>query len=1422
MLVLDASGSILQEDWPKVQTFAKTVVDQLNTGNKLGPNGSRVGIVTFGNTATLVQPLTTDAQLLYTAIANLQKTTGTTNTAAALTTATNNLVALRQPNTQCQTIKLMTDGMSNEPTMTQQAGDAAIAQNITVVAIGVGPMVNQTELELIASEPVSKNAMELTDFTGLDQLAHALFDRCAVPVPPALNVTQECECDVMIVLDGSGSVPPTEWERMRDFARVYANAFKARMDSQDVRMGLITYSTTAILNSGLTYDYKALLAAINAAVRPGGSTNTAAAITMAAQELIQNQRANLTCQTMKVVTDGYSNNPAATARAAYTAKTTYQIEILAVGIGSGVSRQELTAIASEPLADNLILLQNFSNLTVAAHKLADVCDLTLNGTTDTVAIDDLCHCDLYMLLDSSAATTTAEWQNMQQFAQGMVSNLYNYLGPQDVRVTIITFATTATVVVKQSSNYNELMGAINNMKLMGGVANTYLAIDLTRQLIETDTANVNKCKIVKLVTDGAAIPANAGKAAAASHYLKKLDLADVMVIAVGAAQQNVELSSIVSPPVSSHLINASSWAALATMPSQLVGQCNHSITASPLLPAKTPTPPPIDDCICDMMIVLDNSGSVPTSAWIQMLDFARIIVNDLKPMMGPNKARIGIVKYSSTAWLISGLTYDANALLRSISGMGSTTSGGTRTDLAISAATQELIRSPRSMPKKCKTIKLVTDGASNIPSATISAAHTAKVYGIQIFAIGVGAANKVELNAVATDPDSKNVVMLTAFSGLDQWAHAIGDKCNNAGTSTPQPLPFASDPCHCDYALILDTSSGLGTEFPLIVNFANTFINALKGDLKADGSDTRITTIAFAATAYVVTPLTGSAATLTSGLTALPRLVAGTNTAAAILAAQGQFLANSRGLWTCKRMVIVTDGQSTPLPPTNPSGTQRAVAQAHIAKAQYGINIQVVGLNLNAAALVEANNVASSPLTTNVINLQGTTNTVAAQGLARVASSIVGQCSPNSTLTSFQQDCQCDIMLVLDGSGSVPASAWTATENFCTQLVTGWMGALQTGTARIGIVTYGSSPKLVSPLTNNAQDLLGWCSNMTQNFGGTDTAAALNLAGTQLTTYGGLCRGIKLLTDGNSNNPKATDAVAERLKLASRVHIMAIGIGTGINMNELRDVASAPVATNAINIGDFSGLGTVANGIVGKCTSAVYTQVTDCQYTNMMRCTVTNSRDRCALPNAYNSCANTYKCQDVLKYLCATQFQVSTLYKTCPNVPSMCTAANQNSGCNVAQFSLCQSDANKYATLQCARLNRYVACAMATACQDMTQAYCTGSVPAGCSLTACSYLKPVNPNIVRPILQALPIIRMSAAEQEAIDSSLSMFLPNGQKWNPGAHYTEASSNGAAILGGLAVLVAVLAAALVGLIIKYRRSALAQEAEYAALDEQLVA
>jgi uncharacterized protein YegL len=466
VLLLDASGSILPEDWKVIQTFAKTIVNAL--GPRMGPkdSDSKLGIVTFSNEANMDFAIGYNQQAMLTKIDSLQKTTGLTYTHKGIKMAMDMLLAsvanYADKDDVCMTIKLLTDGDPTEDAPADAAADLARKNNITIVAIGVGSGVDMDNIKKMASAPISQNALHIDDYKSLDQIAHALYDKCDNPNPPAVNNSILCTCDVLVVLDSSGSITATNWQLMKDYAQIYFHAFRARMQRSTVRMGLIIFSDNAVLTQPMTFDYNALIKATKAAPFLAGSTNTAAALQLARTNLMQNQRKNLTCQRIQVLTDGISNSYQLTVDTAAALKSKDNVRITAVGIGKNLNNRELTAMASVPLADNLFMLSDFNNLTALAHKLADVCDEDLNTTTTAVPVDP-CHCDLYLVLDASGSIDATEWNGVLSFVRGIINAVKAYLGPKDVRVSLIVYSTTAKVAVNPSYNYNELMGALSTL-----------------------------------------------------------------------------------------------------------------------------------------------------------------------------------------------------------------------------------------------------------------------------------------------------------------------------------------------------------------------------------------------------------------------------------------------------------------------------------------------------------------------------------------------------------------------------------------------------------------------------------------------------------------------------------------------------------------------------------------------------------------------------------------------------------------------------------------------------------------------------------------------------------------------------------------------------------------------------------------------
>ena len=158
--------------------------------------------------------------------------------------------------------------------------------------------------------------------------------------------------DIYFVMDESGSVGSFNYQLMKQFVYNTVNEFDIGAD--ETQVGVISFSSSAQVQFYLNtyHDKSALLTAINNLPYSGGGTDTAAALNLLRQSGFTpaNGGRPLTQAIPRVavvITDGQSNSGTATAAAAQSAHDA-GITILAVGIGSNVDNNELTAIASDP------------------------------------------------------------------------------------------------------------------------------------------------------------------------------------------------------------------------------------------------------------------------------------------------------------------------------------------------------------------------------------------------------------------------------------------------------------------------------------------------------------------------------------------------------------------------------------------------------------------------------------------------------------------------------------------------------------------------------------------------------------------------------------------------------------------------------------------------------------------------------------------------------------------------------------------------------------------------------------------------------------------------------------------------------------------------------------------------------------------
>lgn len=89
--------------------------------------------------------------------------------------------------------------------------------------------------------------------------------------------------------------------------------------------------------------------------------------------------------------------------------------------------------------------------------------------------------------------------------------------------------------------------------------------------------------------------------------------------------------------------------------------------------------------------------------------------------------------------------------------------------------------------------------------------------------------------------------------------------------------------------------------------------------------------------------------------------------------------------------------------------------------------------------------------------------------------------------------------------------------------------------------------------------------------------------------YGGGRNGVReivvILTDGKNNIPPSPESQAQLLK-NNGVIIVAVGVGSNVDMGQLRRVASRPDFVFHVN--SFSALSTIRRGVVGVACQGKY------------------------------------------------------------------------------------------------------------------------------------------------------------------------------------------------------------------------------------------
>ncbi|KAL0480751.1 COL22A1 [Acrasis kona] len=185
-----------------------------------------------------------------------------------------------------------------------------------------------------------------------------------------------------------------------------------------------------------------------------------------------------------------------------------------------------------------------------------------------------------------------------------------------------------------------------------------------------------------------------------------------------------------------------------------------------------------------------------------------------------------------------------------------------------------------------------------------------------------------------------------------------------------------------------------------------------------------------------------------------------------------------------------------------------------------------------------------------------------------------------------------DVAFVVDGSSSISRIDF---EKYTKPFITNFISALPLDTVtqpnRISIVQVSSAQntRLELPLTGNVK-VINRAVQKLERLGGdsTDIAGGLRIAYNQLSTSVDLNheRVVILITDGRSSDKKQTTVEADRLKKDLKATLFTIGIGSGVSVADLDQLASLPVKSTSFHISLLKDIETLVNPIVNKSCGA--------------------------------------------------------------------------------------------------------------------------------------------------------------------------------------------------------------------------------------------
>uniref|UniRef100_A0A8C2ME60 Collagen, type VI, alpha 4 n=1 Tax=Cricetulus griseus TaxID=10029 RepID=A0A8C2ME60_CRIGR len=515
--LIDGSGSIGPHDFTEMKVFMKEMIKMFH----IGPDRVRFGVVQYSDTIIsqfFLSQYTSMADLR-TAIDSIQQGGGGTTTGEALSKMTLVFEDTARISVARYLI-VITDGQSSDPVA--EAAQRLRDTGVNIYAIGVRDA-NTTELKQIANNKMFF-IYEFDSLTDIQQ--EVIRDICSS------ETCKSKRADIIFLIDGSESIAPKDFEKMKEFMERMVN--QSNIGADEIRMGLLQFSSTPREEFRLNqYSSKVDMrrAILNVEqMNDGTRTGKGLNFTLPFFDSSRGGRPSVH-QYLIVITDGISQDSVAAPAKALRDRN---IIIFAIGVGEA-QRAQLLEITNDQ--DRVYHEENFEFLqNLEKEILYEVCS------------SQGCRMDLSVGIDISTSSVRAQ-QELQRLLPGLMLQLAllsniscDTPGPMDSRFRYAIPGSSGQLVFDSGfDKYSD--ETIQKFLVHQGSVNNHMNADFLQSLGETAIRlSFAKVKVLLVFTDG--LDEDLERLRRTSELLHSKGLSGLLFIGLEGVQKLEELQEL--------------------------------------------------------------------------------------------------------------------------------------------------------------------------------------------------------------------------------------------------------------------------------------------------------------------------------------------------------------------------------------------------------------------------------------------------------------------------------------------------------------------------------------------------------------------------------------------------------------------------------------------------------------------------------------------------------------------------------------------------------------------------------------------------------------------------------------------------------------------------------------------------------------